>query len=148
MALCTDSELRDGEVVGDPTEGALLVLAEKGGIDVTALRGSKPRVLEVPFDSETTSSWPPSTAGPTATAARWSAASSRAPRTCWLGRADRYLGGTDVLAVRRRRCATRYERGNSELAGQGMRVLAVGSQDFSGRPSSSPSTTRRTCSTG
>jgi P-type Ca2+ transporter type 2C len=33
MALCTDSELRDGEVIGDPTEGALLVLAEKGGID-------------------------------------------------------------------------------------------------------------------
>ena len=44
MALCTDSELRDGEVVGDPTEGALLVLAEKGGIDAAALRRDKPRV--------------------------------------------------------------------------------------------------------
>jgi Ca2+-transporting ATPase len=44
MALCTDSELRDGEVIGDPTEGALLVLAEKGGIDTAALRRDKPRV--------------------------------------------------------------------------------------------------------
>ena len=52
MALCTDSELRDGEVVGDPTEGALLVLAEKGGIDTAALRRDKPRVAEVPFDSD------------------------------------------------------------------------------------------------
>jgi Ca2+-transporting ATPase len=33
MALCTDAVLRDGEVVGDPTEGALVVLADKGGID-------------------------------------------------------------------------------------------------------------------
>jgi P-type Ca2+ transporter type 2C len=31
MALCSDSDVRDGEVVGDPTDGALLVLAEKGG---------------------------------------------------------------------------------------------------------------------
>ena len=52
MALCTDSELRDGEVIGDPTEGALLVLAEKGGIDTAALRRDKPRVREVPFDSD------------------------------------------------------------------------------------------------
>ncbi len=51
MALCTDSDLRDGEVIGDPTEGALLVLAEKGGIDTAALR-DKARVAEVPFDSD------------------------------------------------------------------------------------------------
>ena len=39
-------------MVGDPTEGALLVLAEKGGIDVTALRQQRPRLREVPFDSD------------------------------------------------------------------------------------------------
>ena len=42
MALCSDAVLRDGDVVGDPTEGALVVLAEKGGIDVAALRRQRP----------------------------------------------------------------------------------------------------------
>ena len=37
-ALCNDSEIRDGAVVGDPTEGALYVLAQKGGVDVKAFR--------------------------------------------------------------------------------------------------------------
>ena len=52
MALCTDAGLGDGEVVGDPTEGALIVLAEKGGFDVAALRNERPRTAEIPFDSE------------------------------------------------------------------------------------------------
>ena len=34
MALASDAVVRDGELVGDPTEGALVVLAAKGGIDV------------------------------------------------------------------------------------------------------------------
>src|SRR6266487_1303165 len=33
MALASDAVARDGELVGDPTEGALVVLADKGGID-------------------------------------------------------------------------------------------------------------------
>jgi Ca2+-transporting ATPase len=52
MALCTDAVLRDGELVGDPTEGAMVVLAEKGGIDVARLRRERPRLLEVPFESD------------------------------------------------------------------------------------------------
>ncbi len=43
----------DGDVlIGDPTEGALIVLAEKGGIDVEGARSAYPRVAEVPFDSD------------------------------------------------------------------------------------------------
>ena len=52
MALCNDAAIRDGRLVGDPTEGALVVLAEKGGLDVEAARRDHPRVAEVPFDSE------------------------------------------------------------------------------------------------
>ena len=52
MILCNDAELRDGEVVGDPTEGALLVLAVKSGTDVAAVR-SRPRLAEAPFDPTT-----------------------------------------------------------------------------------------------
>lgn len=66
MALCNDATLqwpalaeeesrgrqyRDGEVLGDPTEGALLVLAAKGEIFKEDLAVSYPRIMEVPFDS-------------------------------------------------------------------------------------------------
>ena len=52
MALCNDAVIGDGRLVGDPTEGALAVLAEKGGLDVAGARRDYPRVAEVPFDSE------------------------------------------------------------------------------------------------
>jgi P-type Ca2+ transporter type 2C len=51
-ALCNDSDIQDGTVVGDPTEGALYVLAQKGGINVKAFRESHPRIAELPFDSD------------------------------------------------------------------------------------------------
>ena len=51
-ALCNDSDIQDGEVVGDPTEAALYVLAQKGGVDVTEFRRNNPRVASVPFDSD------------------------------------------------------------------------------------------------
>ncbi|CAB4801101.1 unannotated protein [freshwater metagenome] len=55
--LCNDAHLRveDGrtELVGDPTEGALLVLAAKGGLDTEGLRQDLARIDEVPFDSST-----------------------------------------------------------------------------------------------
>jgi len=51
MVLCSDAVVTDGEMVGDPTEGALVVLAQKGGIMVRATRQEYPRIAEVPFDS-------------------------------------------------------------------------------------------------
>ena len=38
MALANDAAVRDGEIVGDPTEAALVVLAAKGGLDVDETR--------------------------------------------------------------------------------------------------------------
>ena len=52
MALANDAAVRDGEIVGDPTEAALVVLAAKGGLDVDETRRAFPRVGEVPFDSD------------------------------------------------------------------------------------------------
>ncbi len=55
-ALCNNARLlpptdRDGwRVLGDTTEGALLVVAGKAGIDVTAAQAAAPRVTEFPFD--------------------------------------------------------------------------------------------------
>jgi len=52
MALCADARLDGENLIGDPTEGALIVLAEKGGIHVDSARELYPRVAEVPFDSD------------------------------------------------------------------------------------------------
>ncbi|NKE63537.1 cation-transporting P-type ATPase [Lentzea sp. PSKA42] len=49
--LCNDAEIHGTVLVGDPTEGALVAVANKAGIDVAALRASRPRVAEIPFDS-------------------------------------------------------------------------------------------------
>jgi cation-transporting ATPase F len=53
--LCSDAHLTDGEdrvPVGDPTEGALLVLSEKLDIDPSHLRAAWVRNEVVPFSSE------------------------------------------------------------------------------------------------
>ena len=52
MALCADARLDGENLIGDPTEGALIVLAAKGGIDLDGARQMYPRVAEVPFDSD------------------------------------------------------------------------------------------------
>jgi len=50
-ALCNDSRIHDGQLVGDPTEGALAALAAKGGVDALAAAEGLPRIAEIPFDS-------------------------------------------------------------------------------------------------
>jgi Ca2+-transporting ATPase len=52
MILCADAVLDGDSLIGDPTEGALIVLAAKGGLDISETRRSYPRVAEIPFDAE------------------------------------------------------------------------------------------------
>jgi Ca2+-transporting ATPase len=52
IALCNDSQLRAGKVIGDPMEGALLAVAAKGGFDVEKLKQHHPRIAEIPFETE------------------------------------------------------------------------------------------------
>ncbi len=51
-ALASDATVLNGEVVGDPTELAVVVLAEKAGVSVAETRRAYPRVATVPFDSD------------------------------------------------------------------------------------------------
>lgn len=52
LCLCSDAAVSDaGDVIGDPTEAALVVLAAKIGVDAEETRRAYPRVAEVPFDS-------------------------------------------------------------------------------------------------
>jgi Ca2+-transporting ATPase len=128
MALCTDAVIRDGGLVGDPTDGAMVVLAEKSGIDVVRLRHERPRLLEIPFDSDYKFS---------ATFHRWSDDRGRDVVRCFIkgapdvlaGRADRYLGGEGILPFDDA-AGQRYAQANDALAEQGMRVMAVGAEDF------------------
>jgi Ca2+-transporting ATPase len=48
--IACDAKLVNGKVVGDPTEGALLVLGHKAGLDIDASRERFPRLATLPFD--------------------------------------------------------------------------------------------------
>ena len=128
MALCTDAVVQGQEVVGDPTEAALVVLAEKGGVDVVALREERGRMLEIPFDSDYKFM---------ATFHRWTNDAGEQIVRCFVkgapdvlaARADRYLGESSVVPFDAEARA-RHERANAELAAQGLRVLAIGAEDF------------------
>jgi magnesium-transporting ATPase (P-type) len=55
--LCNNAQLKQDsesgwQLVGDPTEGALLTLALKAGLDPTNAAAATPRVDELPFESE------------------------------------------------------------------------------------------------
>ncbi|MDD2863770.1 MAG: calcium-translocating P-type ATPase, PMCA-type [Methylococcales bacterium] len=52
LMLCNDSHNHAQEIIGDPMEGALLVLAEKGGMNYEHARMEYPRLAEIPFDAE------------------------------------------------------------------------------------------------
>ena len=56
-ALCNDAKVvrsgSDTTILGDPTEAALIVVAEKAGLVRTELDREYPRVREIPFNSET-----------------------------------------------------------------------------------------------
>ncbi|MBA3058338.1 MAG: HAD-IC family P-type ATPase [Gammaproteobacteria bacterium] len=56
-ALCNDARLKHKagagwHLVGDPTEGSLLTLAHKAGLDARDASGASPRIDAIPFESE------------------------------------------------------------------------------------------------
>jgi Ca2+-transporting ATPase len=59
--LCNDAKLeertdesgrRSWQIIGDPTEGAMVVVARKAGFERAELERAMPRVQEIPFDSD------------------------------------------------------------------------------------------------
>ena len=133
MALCNDAEIRESngqwELVGDPTEGALAVLAQKGGIDITVMRTRHPRLAEVPFDSAhkfmaTVHELP--TTGGTATVR---VIVKGAPDVL-LARSTHVIDGTGVAAPIAAHRAT-IDSHNNRLGNEGKRVLAVAHRELS-----------------
>jgi Ca2+-transporting ATPase len=50
--LCNDSKIENKKCIGDPTEGSLLISAQKAKIDTDTLKHEHPRLNEVPFSCE------------------------------------------------------------------------------------------------
>jgi Ca2+-transporting ATPase len=129
MVLASDAVVKDGEMIGDPTEGALVVLAEKGGIDALLTRDQFPRVAALPFDAEyklmATFHRMQDESGKDVVRAFVKGAPDQL-----LDRAaaalDADLHPVDVNDDFR----GRYNAENERLAAQGLRVMATGRKDF------------------
>jgi P-type Ca2+ transporter type 2C len=127
MALANDAVIRDGACIGDPTEGALVVLAAKGGLDIEETRRTYPRLGEVPFDAEYKLM---------ATFHEMDDAGRKVVR-CFvkgapdvlLARSSRYMNA-DGSAEPMGDASTQVLEENDRLAGEGLRVLAVARRDF------------------
>jgi len=122
-ALCSDATFTEegGRFVlhGDPTEGALVVAAERAGVKAVALREKHPRLDVIPFESEH----------------KYMATLHELDR----GRHLLVKGAPEVLLA----CCARNAQGvpldaeavqaeAARLAGQGMRVLALAERPFGG----------------
>jgi P-type Ca2+ transporter type 2C len=130
MALCADAVVKDGELIGDPTEGALIVLAEKGGLDGPGTRERYPRVAQLPFDS---------TYKLMATFHRMKDEDGRdVVRALLKGAPDQLLARaslrpdpTDLSIVPvDEEFRKRYMDENERLASKGLRVMATARKDF------------------
>ncbi len=136
--LCSDAELKresDGrwDVLGDPTEGALVVVAAKAEIDAFALRSHNDRLAEIPFSSERQlmAVWVGDPSGslqaPLGAAAEGSHTlmiSKGAPEVI-LSLCNRWLDGGGMAPLEENERAWWLEQAR-ELAAAGLRVLAFG----------------------
>lgn len=137
LALCNDARIDpSGKAIGDPTETALLSLAERNGFGRRELEEACPRVAEMPFDSErklmTTVHRGPIDRRPSSPAAGNYVSITKGAAEVVLGKSAGILtaGGvrdidvSSVLAVSER------------MAGEGLRVLAVGMRSWNEMPAS------------
>ena len=130
MALCADAVVKDGELVGDPTEGALVVLAEKGGLAAVETRQAYPRIAELPFDAAYKLM---------GTFHRMQDESGKDVVRCLVkGAPDQLLARAafrptpedlSMVAVDEE-FKQRFMEENERLASQGLRVMATGRKDF------------------
>src|SRR3954454_25126059 len=130
LALACDAVLTDaGEMIGDPTEGALVVLAEKGGLDLTLTRERYPRVAELPFDTAYKLM---------ATFHRMTDEAGRDVMRCFvkgapdqlLARAWAHLDPELATVAVDDAFTARYLAENERLAAQGLRVMATARKDY------------------
>ena len=129
MVLASDAVVRDGELIGDPTEGALVVLAAKGGIGAVSTRERYPRIAELPFDAAYKLM---------ATFHKMTDTSGREVIRCFVkGAPDQLLARAATMsdadagpAPADGEFRQRYLAENQRLGEQGLRVMATARKDF------------------
>ena len=129
--LAADAVVKDGDLIGDPTEGALVVLAEKGGVSAVATRETYPRVATLPFDAAYKMMATFHAMKDEARQGRHPRASSRAPPTSCSRAAPRssrqtFRAPSPVDDAMKQRFLDENER----LGSKGLRVMATGRKDF------------------
>src|SRR6476646_7525423 len=130
LVLACDAVVHDGELIGDPTELALVVLGEKGGLDTASTREMYPRIAELPFDTAyklmATFHQMKDESGKDVVRCFVKGAPDQvlARATQTLSPDDLHLIGVDAGFKER------YEAENERLGEQGLRVLATGRKDF------------------
>ncbi len=130
MVLASDAVARNGELVGDPTEGALVVLAGKGGVGTEVTRERYPRLATLPFDAAYKLM---------ATFHHWTDAQGEEfVRVYVKGAPDQLLARASQLYAREHDpvavnddVRARYMAENDRLASKGLRVLATARKDLS-----------------
>ena len=128
MVLASDAVVRDGRLVGDPTEGAMVVLAAKGGVDAEETRRAYPRIAEVPFDAayKLMASFHAATDESGREVVRCFV--KGAPDQLLDRAASGYDAGGSLVPVEGIRAA--YVATNEALAKDGLRVMATARRDF------------------
>jgi len=129
MVLASDAVVRNGELIGDPTEGALVVLAAKGGVDAVSTRERYPRIAELPFDAAYKLM---------ATFHTMTDASGKKVIRCFVkGAPDQLLPRSATVfdadagpASADSAFRQRYLTENQRLGQQGLRVMATARKDF------------------
>lgn len=125
--MCNNARVRAEQVLGDPTEGSLIISAAKVGITAKDIERHGPRIVEVPFSSERKRM---STLHQTADG--FTSAVKGAP--------DVLISlCTHILKDGKVRPLTNEDRQqivqqNSAMAGEALRVLAFAYRDFKTRP--------------
>ena len=129
MVLASDAVLHGGELIGDPTEGALVVLAAKGGVDAVSTRQAYPRIAELPFDTAYKLM---------ATFHRMTSETGREVVRCYVkGAPDQLLARAATVfdadagpVPADGRFGELYQAENQRMGEQGLRVMATARKDF------------------
>lgn len=129
-ALCNDSRLESGKIIGDPTEVALMEAAKGAGEKIETLASRMPRVGEVPFSSER----------------KLMTTVHKMPGKGWISITK---GAPDVLIKKCTHCVANKEhivftdvqkkqtnQLNADMANNALRVIAVAFREYDKKPAS------------
>ncbi|MEO3755292.1 cation-transporting P-type ATPase [Streptomyces sp. B6B3] len=138
--LLPPEEHRGWRVLGDPTEGALVVAATKAGLDLRAEESATPRTAEFPFDSVRKLM----TTVHACDGGAVHRAHVKGSTQAVLARSDRIRWDADQRPLTEEARAE-VVAAHDELAAQGLRVLAVGTHEVSSaRPAQDEAESRLT----